>query len=277
MQSRRKFTQPSSERAGRVLTLVLLSTFGLTWSVPASAQTFTGFEPIDAYQLEVDGKLDAKAEIFLQRKLPAFLVLPAGSNTPLLVAVRSRAVQSVNIMKMTKSDAGTMDLASDAVIGVKGSLEQDDSGFSFVADGRRYRLVEKPDFLGLSRASALEQYSDSYRDLALAYEPDQASLKAIQEAKGRVQVRIYHGSWCPFCKRYVPRVIKVSNLIKKDNITIDFYGLPKGISSDPVAGQARINSVPTGVIFVDGKEVGRIEKDDWQAPEKALAKLLAGR
>lgn len=246
-------------------------------SVSAAQSVLEGFEPIDQYILEVDGTVDEKAEIFLQRRLPAFLVLPSSSNSPYLLGIRNRMVQSVSLMKVTSNANGNMDLAQDAVTGTKGALQQATGGFTFSADGKRYELKEKPDFLGLARGSSLEDYADRYKVGAEAYTPDAEALETIRNADGEVHVRIYFGSWCPFCQRYVPHMVRVAKEISEANVTIDFYGLPKGISSDPVAKQARINAVPTGVVFVDGKEVGRLLQDDWRAPEKTIAKLIARR
>lgn len=246
-------------------------------SVSVAQSVLSGFEPIDQYVLEVDGTVDEKAEIFVQRRLPAFLVLPASSNSPYLLGIRNRMVQSVSLMKVTSNANGTMDLSQDAVTGTKGALQQTADGFSFSADGKRYQLKEKPDFLGLARGSSLEEYADRYKLGAEAYTPDADALESIRNADGKVHVRIYFGSWCPFCQRYVPHMVRVAKEISEANVTIDFYGLPKGISSDPVAAQARINAVPTGVVFVDGKEVGRLMQDDWRAPEKTIAKILERR
>lgn len=263
------------------LVCVSLVLIGLSLSslspVVAQVSALSGFEPFGDYLLEVNGTVDKKAEVFLQRRLPALLVLPSGSNTPLMLSIRSRAVQSVNIMKMTKTSAGMMDLSSDAIMGSKGVLTQEAGTISFAADDTQYRLVEKPVFLGLARASKVEAYADSYKNGAAAYAPDAAAMATIRGAETKVHVRVYFGSWCPFCKRYVPNIIKVANEVNAENVTIDFYGLPKGISSDPVAGQAKVNSVPTAVVFSDGEEVGRLSQDDWRAPEKALAKILKGR
>jgi len=243
----------------------------------AQSALLSGFEPEDGYQLEIDGVVDEEAQLFLQRRLPAFLVLPSGSNTPWMLSIRSRAVQSVNIMKMTAGPTGTMDLSPDAVMGTKATLEQDGGSFSFFLDGKRYQVVEKPDLLGLVRGSRLEEYAANYRDGSAAYTPDEQAMDTIRSAKGKVHVRVYFGSWCPHCQRHVPHVVRIEKDIQRPNITIDFYGLPRGISSDPVAGQAKINSVPTAVVFVDGKEIGRLSNNDWRSPEKALAKLLKGR
>ncbi len=270
------FRHPVSACATSCLALVCLILMALA---PAAAQqsTYSGFEPNDEFQLEVDGTIDTKAQLFLQRRLPAFLVLPAGSNTPLLVSIRSRAVQSVSLMKMTLQPSGMMDLAADAITGSKGTLEQKQGEISFLVDGKHYELVEKPVFEGLASAKMLEDYGAGYLNGAASYEPDAESMAAIRAVKGKVQVRTYFGSWCPFCKRYVPGMVRVAKEIQESNITIDFYGLPKGISSDPVANQARVNSVPTGVVFLDGKEVGRLTQNDWTSPEKSIAKILKGQ
>ena len=91
-----------------------------------------------------------------------------------------------------------------------------------------------------------------------------------------MRVQIFFGSWCPHCTTYVPHVIKVEEQLKGSKIQFVYYGLPQGnaMSKDPEAKRLDVDQVPTGVVFVGGKEVGRIKGDGWRHPEATLKNML---
>jgi hypothetical protein len=68
--------------------------------------------------------------------------------------------------------------------------------------------------------------------------------------------------------------MKVATELEGSHINLEFYGLPQGWGQHPVAGPLKILAVPTGVVYVDGKEVGRITGNQWQTPEVSLNEIL---
>lgn len=62
-------------------------------------------------------------------------------------------------------------------------------------------------------------------------------------------------------------------------IQFEYYGLPQGpaMAKDPEAVRMGVNSVPTGFVYVNGKQVGRLAGEAWAAPEKALRDMLSGK
>jgi thiol-disulfide isomerase/thioredoxin len=72
----------------------------------------------------------------------------------------------------------------------------------------------------------------------------------------------------------VPRIMKVAEQTEGSKIDFQFYGLARQFSGDAEAKKYGIKSVPTGVIFVDGKEVGRLSGNDWASPETAIRELI---
>ncbi|REJ82585.1 MAG: thioredoxin [Acidobacteria bacterium] len=251
-------------------TLVLASA-----SFAQAGSTLKGFEQVDDYLLEIDGKADKGATIYFQRRVPAYLVLPAASNTPLLLIPRSRQVQSVSLMKVQNGPGGTLDLADDAVFARQGEFEIAGTEILWTAEGKQYRLRERPPLVGLVDSGDLKEYSRSYATGAASYEPADATIAKLRDEKRKVHLRVYFGSWCPFCQRYLPKIVKVDEQVG-DAVQIDYYGLPRDINSDEVARQMKVQSVPTAVLFVDGKEKGRFDRDDWENPERGLARLLGG-
>ena len=99
-----------------------------------------------------------------------------------------------------------------------------------------------------------------------------AALRADEKA---ARVRVYFGSWCPHCKHFLPFMLRVAEELKGSKVQFEFYGLPSPFDKEPQAVAERIRGVPTGIVYVGGKEVGRIEgTQDWDSPEKALAQVL---
>jgi thiol-disulfide isomerase/thioredoxin len=237
-----------------------------------------GFRPDENFILEVDGERDTAAEIYVQERLPAYLVLPSQASSPVLLVPRSKQVQAVHIMKVTKRPDGYLDLAPDAVYASKGQFELVGADLVFEVDGKRYALKDKPALLGLMQAADLKEYANSYATLAERYTPAADALAKLEAETRDVQVRVYFGSWCPFCQQYLPRMVRVVDELADSatKVKIDFYGLPKDFSGDSTTRTMNIRSVPTGVVFIDGKEAGRLQSQAWQTPERSLVEILGG-
>ncbi|NJL30113.1 MAG: thioredoxin family protein [Thermoanaerobaculia bacterium] len=104
----------------------------------------------------------------------------------------------------------------------------------------------------------------------------EAAVAALRAEQRDVKVRVYFGSWCPFCKDHVPLLLRVVEELKGSKIRFEFYGLPRPFSGDAEATRDKVNGVPTGIVYVDGKEVGRLSTRGWQVPEVTLTELLRG-
>ena len=268
-----------SRQGARRLVLGLLLCGWMAAGVGAQdASVLQGFQPDENFVLEVNGERDAGAEIFVQPRLPAYLVLPSQASSPVLLVPRTKQVQAVHIMKMTKRPDGYIDLAPDAIYASKGQFQLAGTDLVFEIDGTRYTLKDKPALLGLKVAADLKEYAASYATLAEAYTPAGDAISKLEAEDREVLVRVYFGSWCPFCQRYLPRMVRVVDELadSASKVAIDFYGLPQDFSQDSTTRTMNIRSVPTGVVFIDGKEAGRIQSQAWQEPEKALVEILGG-
>jgi hypothetical protein len=58
-------------------------------------------------------------------------------------------------------------------------------------------------------------------------------------------------------------------------VQFEYFGLPRDLKA-PEAQRLKVKAVPTGIVYVNGKEVGRISGDGWKTPEATLAKIVAG-
>lgn len=234
------------------------------------------FQPSGDYLLVVDGKEIPQAEIYRSERAAAFLILTSALPAPVLLVPGSWQVATVHIMKVAKRPDGTVDLLADAILEPQGRFEMDGQEVVFTVEGRRVRLGERPPLLGLQDAAGLKAYSPEYVRGAQEYRPTDQLVSALRAYGKPVRVRVYIGTWCSACKLYVPKILGVEEALHGSRFRFEYYGLPRNFSTDPEAQKAGVRGLPTGVVYVDGKEVGRIVGGSWKIPEMALNNLLMG-
>jgi thiol-disulfide isomerase/thioredoxin len=243
-------------------------------AVPSDA-VLKGFQRIGDYVLVVNGKEDKGAEIYQNDKIPAYLILPSALPSPVLLTPRAGTVETVQLMKVVKQKDGSVDLLADAALAPQGKFQIAGEKVAFTSEGRQVSLNPNPPLLGLKKNADLKAHNPEYARTAQNYNPNPAALAALKKETQPVTVRVFFGSWCPHCRQHVPLLLKVEDQLGPSKIHFEYYGLPHDdFNKDAEAKRLKIRSVPTGVIYVNGKETGRLEANDWVAPETSLSKLL---
>ena len=278
--SRDKTNRPDAAGPGRLgpkvsASALLLLIAAVSWGQPASGAGMSGFEEV-AFELALQGRVVSDARVLQSQQSGALLVMTSELVAPVLIRLRERTVETVNLMKVSENGDGTIDLLPEATLAPQGSyqLNADQTGVTFSVEGRSAEIREKPPLLGDQDPEGLSAYDPSYGRSAEAYTPSMPIVERLGRIQGDVQVVVYFGTWCPFCKQMIPRMMRVARELSDSGIDFQFYGLPRSITGDPKARQADIEGVPTGLVFVDGKEVGRIQGNSWKVPELALNNLL---
>ena len=256
------------------LTLAVALAF-LVAAVPLAAQSLSGFTPSEDYVVEMDGKPLASAHVYWSQSARAFLIVAKELPAPLLVEPVSRQVRAVPLIKLATRSDGSVGILEGAALTPKAMLQSTPEGLaSFTVDGRAIELAEKPPLVGWQTLETIGAYSAKYTERAAAYTPAATALADLRAATGDVRVTVFFGSWCPFCQQKVPMAMRLARELAGSNVKIDFYGLPRSFSGDVQAKRYGVRSVPTGIVFVGGKEVGRISADGWASPETTLGKLV---
>lgn len=268
-------TEVKIMRPAKILRTTMLL---LALAAAADAQVAIGIPDFEAagYVFLLDGNQDESAEIFQSRSSGSILVLSSSVQAPLLVRVRDAEVVTVDLMKVNRRPDGTVELLPNAALAPQGSFQvtPDRTGIQFSVGSQTGELREKPPLLGKQDIAGLEAHSPQYRTEAQEYRPSDPILNKLRQESRQIQVTVYFGSWCGYCQEMLPRIIRVAEALAGSKVRFDFYGLPPGVSSDPEAGRMGITGVPTGVVFVDGREVGRISGGSWKVPELAVNNLL---
>ena len=240
-----------------------------------SDSVLRGFQPSAEYNLVVDGKPVPAAEIYLNDKMPAMLVLTSAFSSPVLLTPRSGAVETVNLMKVAKQKDGSVDLLADAVLAPAGIFKAEGDVVSFSVQGKNASLKPRPPLLGLKTNAAVKSYLPEYVRGARSYTPNGAAIAQLKKKTAPVTVRVYFGSWCPHCRQHVPMLLRVEDEVKNPKIKFEYFGLPRDFNA-PEAKKANIHSVPTGIVYAGGKEIGRISTEGWSAPEVQLNQIIGG-
>jgi thiol-disulfide isomerase/thioredoxin len=266
---------------GLRLAMLSLALAGLlvapAWSQGGPAGALTDFQPV-TYRFEVAGRPLADAEVYQSRSTGSMLILAGELEAPVLIRLREGRVETVNLMKVDKKPDGSVTLLPNPTLASLGSyrLTSDRAGVGFDLNGQEAVLREKSHLLGNQKLESMKAYSLEYVRGAEAYTPSNPVLAKLRSQTEDVQVVVFFGSWCSACKQMVPRIMKVDEQLDGSKVQIDYYGLPQGsaFSADTKASAMGIKSVPTGVVFLNGREVGRINGNGWKIPELAINNVL---
>jgi thiol-disulfide isomerase/thioredoxin len=247
---------------------------------PAAAQAadalLSGFAPNGDFLLVVDGKNVPQARIYDSKRAGALLIRSAAFDSPVLLDRVGGTVQTVDLMKVSERSDGSIDLLADASLAPSGTFRIEGEQTLFTVGGKQAALKRNPYLLGPKDGRDLLDHDAYYRFLAAKYQPDTSALGLLRAEKRRVRVLTFFGSWCPHCKEHVPLLLKAASLLDGAAIDFDFYGLPRsGLNSEVEAKKWGVQAVPTSIVLVDDKEVGRIPSSGWARPESAIASILS--
>lgn len=269
----------TSRPAALLATFCVLALAGLALTAGAQEadSVFRDFEPTGELQLEMDGSLMDDAVIYRSHRAASYLILGDQLKSPVLVNIRSQRVERVSFLKVKKNKNGTVDILADAAFEPLGSFKLGGQEVRFDLEGKKAVLAPKPPLLGYQTSEALDKHNPAYGFKAKEYQPKAGDIAKLNQYGKTTRIKIYFGSWCPVCGRFVPRIMKVQEQLTNDNIQIEYYGLPSPMSDDPIAEEQDIRGVPTAVIYLDGLEVGRLNGGELTSPETSFANMLADK
>ncbi len=273
--SGRRTPRPVGSTAWVALVLLALAA---AVALPAFAQPepdpmFRDFEPIGEFSLKIDDKVDPKAEIYKSERARAILVISSELPQPLMFNLRSRQLAHVGFMSLAKRDDDSYDILADADITPVTIFSVDQKGASANVDGKTVALATRASLLGPHKASELTAYDPAYARGAAAYTPNETLIASLKEKAKNVRVQVFFNSKCHVCKAMVPRIIKLDSELDDSVVHFDYYGVPDSFT-DPLMKEKGVDGVPTGIVYVNGKEVGRIIGGQWKIPELALKNTL---
>ena len=259
------------QRIGAILVLVV----ALAWPAGAS-DGLKGFEPSGEFDIELGGQPLADAKLYQSQQSSSYLILAPSLKSPLLMNLRGRVAQAVSFMKVSKNDDGSIDLLPGAAHETLGQIKPSGTTVSFDVKGQKMVLTAKPALVGNQNEKSLAEHNPGYAYKAAKYRVNTSQIAKLKNEGRDVKVKVFFGSWCGVCSRLVPKIMKVSEALEGSKVDFEYYGLPRMMTDDPVTEEMKIRGVPTGVVYVDGKEVGRLTGRELAKPEAGIEKVLGG-
>lgn len=260
---------------------ILLLLLSVLAAVPAlhaqAAARMNGFQQTGDYLLEIDGASSGEAKVYRSASAQAMLIVAPELPAPVLIRPRLRSVEKISLLKLDQKPDGSIDLLPNPAYAAEPAFQVVGSDVLFSVEGRNARLLPKPSLIGFQEPAALFAHSPEYEQRAGFYQPSDAVVEALRRQGKSVRVQIFFGTWCPACGQMVPRIMKVAEALNGSSIEVEYYGLPRGgFDDDPQASRYKIESVPTAVVFVDGKPLEeRIAGNSWRVPELAINRLIS--
>jgi len=268
-------TRQIHSRHGLLVSALLLCLAAVAGSTYAQSAGISGFTPIGDYLVEIDEQDQDSAQIFGARGARSLIIMSSELPAPLLVNLADGSVAGLQLMKVAQRDNGSLDLLPDPIARQYGQYRIDGARIVFEVEGREVVIKPKPVLVGNRSAAEIVAYDPDYGVKRDAYVASPELIEKLRR-QDAVRVRVYFGSWCPFCGEMVPRVLKVEQALEGSAIQFEYYGLPHQISDDSEARAMSISGVPTGIVYRGGKEIGRINGSSWQSPEQAILDILQG-
>lgn len=246
-------------------------------SQPTPKDAIGDFQKSYDLVLEVDGKPAADAQLYNHETPPYMLITSAALPAPVLINPRASSVETLDPGKVVPQPNGKADVLAEAVAKGQGTFEIVDEGLPrFKVEGKPVAVKARPPLLGSQKATDLGAYNPIFDKGGATYKPDPAVLAELKKQPQLVLLKVYFGSWCPHCQQEVPKLVRVEKELAGSSIHIEYYGLPRGFGKDPEAQRVKVEAVPTGIVYVGGREVGRLATSSWTSPETALRDIVKG-
>ncbi|HVS65726.1 MAG TPA: thioredoxin family protein [Thermoanaerobaculia bacterium] len=232
------------------------------------------FSPIGSYVLLLDGN-EVEADFFHSAGHGSILIRTPELSKWIELTPRDRTLKLYPPAAIHGNVDGTFDKLPSPPPEPAGTFELVDDLPKFSVEGRTVTLQQRAHLLGPQTASDVMEYDPSYRARANAYAPaNEAFLSRLQSVEEPIVIRVFFGTWCSVCVEFLPHVFKVEELLADSRIRFEYYGIPSDFA-DPEAQRLEVRTTPTGILFSDGEEIGRISGYSWRYPEVALHNTLA--
>ena len=237
-------------------------------------KTLKDFARTGKFTLFINAKDQKKARIYHSRRAGAYLIVGSSFEKPILIQPRQKLVSVLKKNEVVNLSDKKADVAAKAEPEKLGSFELEgrEIVISLKKKGLLARMKPRPYALGAHTSEELLLHTPDYDRVAQRYRPRASDVQKLIDCAVDTEIVIFFGTWCPTCKRLLPRVLRVDQVLESSKIKITYYGLPKGkaMRREALARKYGVRAVPTGIILVDGKRVGTLSSRALGRPEGAL-------
>lgn len=263
----------------RAFTLLCVAVLLAASSAPLPAQPAEVVcQPDYNFCVEVDGRFPADARFYRSELRGQFFIDIPDMDHGLLMDLRGKTLTSVSRDRITRDEDK---------LSFRNGLPADAPAYAFSIDGpiirfeaenrkvRVLRVLDRPALVGAVGVAELLADRPEYNAGMKRYNPDPTSMKALEGYDGTLEIEVFFGTWCPHCKIYMPKILRVANDSGNDGLLFKMVGVPKGFGTEdgPWTGK-KIQTIPTIIVKRNGKEITRMNTAESALPEVELAGIL---
>jgi thioredoxin 1 len=233
-----------------------------------------GWEESAGLQLVVADSLDSGGRIFDAPDFQHTLVVPGGGDQAYLLTLRKQTV-SLLPKKSLQWDAQDQPLPDLAAGSELGTFINDEGLIRFDTAGGSIEVRPEPPLVGLISAEKLAAAKPDYVERAKKYEPNPTAVAALKKLDQDTKILVFFGTWCSYCKHWLPTFMKTIEVVDNPRISVEYYGMSED-QSEP-AGPLQtwnVGLTPTFIVVQGNRELGRIEEEPLVSIEEDLAKIL---
>ncbi len=129
--------------------------------------------------------------------------------------------------------------------------------------------------LGPVQREDILKHSPEWQTVLASYNPKPEPIEKLRALTREVTVEVYFGSWCPDSRNRVSEYFKILDVADCPLIQTRYVGIPEDKAKRPHYFQGRsVDRLPTFIVFVDGKEKGRIVETPRKSVEEDLLDIL---
>lgn len=121
-------------------------------------------------------------------------------------------------------------------------------------------------------------FNPEYRERADNYVPKAEAVEFLRRFAQDVMIEVFYGGWCGDSRVHVPSYIKLLELANNAHITTTFIAVDNKKQEPMELTRARrIERVPTFIVYVKGREIGRIVETPEGSLEEHLVRILTSQ
>lgn len=136
-------------------------------------------------------------------------------------------------------------------------------------------IFGRGDLVGpITQEDILESFP-GWREVMASYNPHEEAIQKLKALAVPVKIEIILGTWCPDSKDYVSAYFKIVEVVDNPLILSSYIGIPKEKEDrEPYIRDKNIQRVPTFIVFLNDKEMGRIIEYPQKSIEEDLVDII---
>jgi len=230
------------------------------------------------FAVEVEGSYPKEAKFYQSDARGKFFIDVPACKSGLLMDLTAKKIQAVPRDQVKPINGGVQVMDGVPAGAPAYAFSIDGPIIQFQAEDKKVRILPclmRPPIIGPVDMEALVSDRPEYREGMKAYTPDAASIALMNKYGRKVQIDAFFATWCSHCKEHMPKFLRVMSEVKNANLKLNLYGVPKGFTQAQGPWQGRnINTIPTIIVKIDGREITRMGSQPGAIPEMELAGIF---